>query len=181
MDDQELIRRANCGDEEAMTALYEKHRDFCMNVAMKYLQDRDEAADVLQETFSYFFAKFPGFVLSCRLTTFLFPVVRNLSLTRLRRRRHSEDPAVLENTADAPLRDLQIERQRLLDMLADLPEEHRSVVLMRFADQMSLDEIALVLNIPQGTVKSRLHNALKKLRHSTHFLWFISLWEMSDF
>ena len=73
---------------------------------------------------------------------FFVPVVLNLSLSRLRRRRHFEDPSVLWSTADSRVRDPQIERQRLLDMLAELPEQYRSLVILRFADQMSLDEIA---------------------------------------
>ena len=75
--DQKLIGRANNGDEQAMTELYEKHRDFCMNLGMKYLNDREEAADVVQEVFAYLCRKLPGFVLTCQLSTFLFPVVRN--------------------------------------------------------------------------------------------------------
>lgn len=180
-EDQSLIARANLGDEEAMSALYDKHKEFCVNLAVKYLDDRDEALDVLQETFKYFFSKFPGFTLTCQLRTFLFPVVRNLCLSRLRKQKPSVDSKILEFQEAKSLRDLQTDRNRVAEMIVSLGEEHREVVLLRFAEQMTLEEIAEKLSIPKGTVKSRLHNALRKLRENPNFLWLISLLNFSDF
>ena len=178
--EQELIRAVNCGDEEAMREVYETHKAFCMNLAMKYLEDQTEAEDVLQDTFKYFFSKFPGFTLSCRLQTFLFPVVRNLCLSRLRKKKATSG---LENIKEPVFesRDPERDRQRVEDMVANLAVEHRDVILMRFADQLSLEDISQRLAIPKGTVKSRLHNALKKLRDHQSFIWLISFFELADF
>ena len=180
-DDQELIRLANLGNEEAMTELYEKHKDFCANLAFKYLNDKTEAEDVLQETFSYLFGKFPGFTLTCQLTTFLFPVVRNKCISRLRKKKPQTGTEILEFTEDREWRDPEKDRQRILDIVAGLQEMHRDVVVLRFAEQLSLEEIADRLQIPRGTVKSRLHNALQKLRDNPHFLWLVSLLNINDF
>ena len=174
-DDQSLIARANFGDEDAMRALYDTHKDFCVNLAVKYLDDRDEALDVLQETFKYLFSKFPGFVLTCQLRTFLFPVVRNLCLSRLRKKKPNVDSKVLDLQEAKELRDPEVDKIRVSEMVANLGEEHREVILMRFADQMTLEEIAQKLCIPKGTVKSRLHNGLKKLRDNPHFIWLRNL------
>jgi RNA polymerase sigma-70 factor (ECF subfamily) len=179
--DQDLIKLANFGNEEAMTELYERHRDFCANLAFKYLNDKSEAEDVLQETFAYLFSKFPGFVLTCQLQTFLFPVVRNKCLSYLRKKKPHTDPEVLDNRESKPFRDMDSDRQRVLDMIVGLPEQHRDVILLRFADQMTLEEIAEKLQVPKGTVKSRLHNGLKKLRDNPSFIWIISLLELTDF
>jgi len=180
-EDQSLIAKANLGDEEAMRALYDKHKEFCMNLAIKYLADRDEALDVLQETFKYFFSKFPGFVLTCQLRTFLFPVVRNLCLSRLRKKKPNVDSKILEFQEAKEVRNPELEKARVVEMVASLGEEHREVVILRFAEQMTLEEIAERLCIPKGTVKSRLHNALKKLRDNPQLIYLLSLLNLSDF
>ena len=180
-EDQSLIARANLGDEEAMRALYNNHKDFCVNLAMKYLDDRDEALDVLQEAFKYFFSKFPGFALTCKMQTFLFPVVRNLCMSRLRKKKPDVNSEILEFQEAKEIRDPDTDKARVVDMVANLGEEHREVIILRFAEQMTLEEIAASLSIPKGTVKSRLHNALRKLRDNPHFIWMMSLLNLSDF
>ena len=145
------------------------------------MDDRDEALDVLQETVKYLFSKFPGFVLTCQLRTFLFPVVRNLCLSRLRKKKPNVDSKVLEFQEAKEQRDPQADKNRVADMVASLGQEHREVILLRFAEQMTLEEIAESLSIPKGTVKSRLHNGLKKLRDNPQFIWLLSLMNLSDF
>ena len=179
--DQELIKLANLGDEDAMTELYENHKDFCANLAFKYLNDRIEAEDVLQETFSYLFNKFPGFTLTCQLTTFLFPVVRNKCLSRLRKKKPYVDSEILENEEGKQERDPEADKQRILEMVTNLPEPHRDVIILRFADQLTLEEISEKLSVPKGTVKSRLHNALQKMRDNPAFIWLISMMSATDF
>ncbi len=179
--DQELIAKANIGDEQAMFALYENHKNFCYNLANRYLLDSSEAEDVLQETFKYLFSKFPGFILTCQLRTFLFPVVRNLCLTRLRKRKNFVSSELLDKEEAKEQRTPEIDRQKVIEIIAQLGQEHQEVLLLRFADQLSLEEIAEKLSIPQGTVKSRLHYALNKLRENPHFIWLISLINFNDF
>lgn len=179
--DQDLISRANLGDERAMFTLYENHKEFCFNLANRYLNDREESLDVLQETFKYFFSKFPGFVLTCQLRTFLFPVVRNLCMSRLRKKKPQVDPQILDFRESETIRDPEVDKNRVIDMVAGLGEEHRDVIILRFADQLTLEEIADKLSVPKGTVKSRLHHALKKLRDNPHFVWLVSMLNFSDF
>jgi RNA polymerase sigma-70 factor (ECF subfamily) len=97
------------------------------------------------------------------MTTFFYPVVKHLSLN-LRRRRHpgtnEEILLALPDPAVSPT-----PRAELAAALAGLTGEQREVVLMRFVDDMSLDEIAQALDVPIGTIKSRLHRALETLRH----------------
>ena len=78
---------ANRGDASAFEALYLRYRDWVVRLALRFTADREEALDVMQDTFAYLLKKFPGFRLTARMTTFLYPVVRNIALTHGRRRR----------------------------------------------------------------------------------------------
>ena len=83
--DEELVAAANRGSATAFEALYQRHREWVVRLAYRFTRNEHDALDVLQDTFAYFFGKFPGFHLTARLTTFLYPVVRNLALTRRRK------------------------------------------------------------------------------------------------
>jgi RNA polymerase sigma-70 factor (ECF subfamily) len=162
--DESLVAALNGGDASAFDALYYRYRDWVVRLAQRFTQNPDDALDVLQETFSYVFGKFPGFVLSARMTTFLYPVVKNLSIAaRRRRERHSSDETAPDPEATEEIHHHRA-RHELSVVLAALPEIQREVLLMRFVDDMSLLEIAAALGIPEGTVKSRLHNAIATLR-----------------
>jgi RNA polymerase sigma-70 factor (ECF subfamily) len=162
--DDKLIEQADKGSPEAFEALYHRHRDWVYRLAWRFTGNQADALDVLQETFLYLLGKFPGFRLTASLTTFLYPVVKHLSLN-LRRRRSGgqidDDMLLSLPDPDTP----HASRPELAAALAALPLEQREVVLLRFLDDMNLDEIAQALQVPTGTVKSRLHRALDTLRH----------------
>ena len=163
--DEMLVDAVNRDDVSAFEALYRRHRDWVVRLAMRFTHSHDDALDVLQETFSYLLGKFPGFKLTARLTTFLYPVVRNLSVSVLRKRgRYVSDEGLLSEVADARDGEGRTSRDELTTVLGNLPEGQREVVLMRFVDEMTTNEIAEALGIPSGTVKSRLHHALRVLR-----------------
>lgn len=163
--DQELIAALNAGDASAFDALYYRYRDWVVRLAYRFTRDHDDALDVLQETFSYLARKFPGFVLTASMTTFLYPVVKNsaLAIRRKRRRLVTGSDETIEVPTDAPS-ESQDPRDALAQVLARIPDPSREVLLMRFVDGLKLHEIAAALGVPVGTVKSRLHNALATLR-----------------
>ena len=164
--DLELIVAINGGDSDAFEALYLRYRDWVTALARRFTENDNLALDVLQETFLYFLKKFPGFVLTAQLKTFLYPVVKNLSIAARRKtRRHQSSEAELTALEHAPaLEATATDTGDLEIVLAGLPAEQREVLLLRFVDGLSLNEIAEALEIPLGTVKSRLHNALASLR-----------------
>jgi RNA polymerase sigma-70 factor, ECF subfamily len=166
--DEVLIAAINAGDMEAFEALYRRHRDWVVNLAFRFTSDRDLALDVLQETFLYFLRKFPGFRLTCQLRSFFYPAVKNLSIAaRQKAERCQSDGTDLAELEAAPASHAAAslgDREELAAAMAGLSEEHRDVLLLRFVDGLSLGEIAAALEIPLGTVKSRLHNALATLR-----------------
>ena len=165
--DQELIAAINDGDSNAFEALYYRYRDWVVSLAYRFTGDRELALDVLQEAFLYFVRKFPGFRLTAQLKTFLYPAVRNLSITARRKAERIQldehETGIIE--AAAATDPVASENESLTAALAVLSEDHREVLLLRFVDGLSLAEIAEASNIPLGTVKSRLHNALAFLRH----------------
>jgi RNA polymerase sigma-70 factor, ECF subfamily len=165
--DQDLIAATNDGDSTAFAALYHRHRDWVVSLAYRFTGDRELALDVLQETFLYFVKKFPGFRLTAQLKTFLYPAIRNLSISARRKAERFQSDENGTGTIEAAITTDPIVSQdeSLMAALALLSEEHREVLLLRFVDGLRLAEIAETINIPLGTVKSRLHNALAFLRH----------------
>ncbi len=162
--DEELVDALNAGDESAFEALYLRYRDWVVRMAYRFTGNEDDALDALQETFSYVLGKFPGFELRARMTTFLYPAVRNVAIRlRDKRRRFASTEEALAAIA-APAVEADPAREDLAAVVAALPEGQREVVLLRFVDGLELGEIAGALGIPVGTVKSRLHNALRALR-----------------
>lgn len=168
--DGRLIESANDGDLEAFGQLYELYREWVLRLAMRFVGRREEALDVLQETFVYLIGKIPQLELTGRLTTFLYPVVRHLSAAARRRagRFQSDEQALEAAQARAEPQQPEQEQEQLAARLKGLPEAQREVLLMRFVDDMALDEIAAALEIPLGTVKSRIHNAMGALREDPH-------------
>src|SRR5690349_3543534 len=135
-----------------------------MRLAFRFTANHDDALDVLQETFAYLFGKFPGFILTARMTTFLYPVVKNLSLAARRKRNQLQgDESALEG-ASAPMEAKGGSAEDLAVLVKSLPEIQREVLLMRYVHDMSMAEIAGALGIPEGTVKSRLHHAIQALK-----------------
>jgi len=162
--DLELVDAANRGDAGAFEALYRRYRDWVVALAFRFCGHRDDALDVLQETFTYLLRKFPGFRLTAAMKTFLYPAVKNLSIAAARKRRRTILDDQILNDLPAAARPEEASRAELDHVFRSLSVEHREVVLMRFVDDMSLDAIAAALDVPLGTVKSRLHNALARLR-----------------
>lgn len=176
--DNELVETCNRGGraaaEAAFGVLFKRHREFVLRVALRFVPERELAHDALQETFTYLLRQFPptgnGLVLTARLTTFLYPIAKNFALTSARKSRRYEhaDDALIANVPAAadsePHHPGNQGGDELDRALAGLSPERREVLTLRFVDDLSLEEIANTLGIPLGTVKSRLHLAIKALR-----------------
>ncbi len=121
---------------------------------------------MLQETFAYLVRKFPGFELTAQMTTFLYPAVRNLSIAaRKKRVRATSSDENLDLFPQAEEGDTTA-RDDFSNMLSSLSDAHREILLMRFVDDMTQPEIAAALELPLGTVKSRLHHAVQSVKNS---------------
>lgn len=166
--DQQLVDACNGGDAAAFEVLYHRHRDYVLRVTYRYARDHQTALDAMQETFFYLLRKFPppgeGLTLSAQLTTLLYPVAKHTAIRMAQKsRRHVSDADLapdLATTSDADPHDA----DDLGALLASLSADRQEVLTLRFVDGLSLAEIAAALDIPIGTVKSRLHLAVKALR-----------------
>ncbi len=186
--DGELVDAINTGDEGAFEALYYRYRDWVHSLATRFTHDHDLALDVMQETFAYVLRKCPSLKLTAEMKTFLYPVIKHTAIAlRTKSLRFASDDEALANL-DAPPRGAtgslpasadprgdpqgdpwaESPRAELASALRLLPAGQRETLLMRFVDDMKLQEIADALSIPLGTVKSRLHHALKTLREHEH-------------
>lgn len=160
--DEELVRLAGRGDAAAFEALYRRHRGLVLGLARRFAGPA-LAADVAQEVFLYLVGRLPELHFHGRLATFLYPVVKHVAAgARRREQRLGPEREAPESLVAPP--PAAPEDEDLAAALASLPEPQREVVLLRFADGFSLEEIATALAIPAGTVKSRLHHALAALR-----------------
>ena len=161
-DDRALIEAANRGESAAFEALYVRHRDWMYALACRTIADRDLAADAVHEAVRYWMAKFPGFVLVGEVRTFLFPVVRHAAIRQMERARRASGESIEsrpETAAGESSRDADLAR-----LLAAAVAGQREAVHLRFAEGHSMAEIAEALDVPVGTVKSRLSLAMKALR-----------------
>ena len=157
--DAELAKALRDGDTSAFDALYDRYHQWVVTLAFRFTRNREDALDVLQDTFAYLHRKRRDFELRSQMRTFLYPVVKHLAVSRARlaRRQTPLDPK-LDPAAPAVSTD---ETAAFLQGLSDVQQE---VVLMRFVDGLGLQAIADALEVPLGTVKSRLHSALDLLR-----------------
>ena len=160
--DQELVEACRRGDEAAFRTLFGRHREWVLALAWRFCRNRTDAEDVLQEAFTYLFRKLQGLELRSAFKTFLYPVVKHLALDRREKSRRESPQAALPEPAGRGR-----SGERLEDLLSGLSEVQQEVVLLRFADGLSLEEIARALEVPLGTVKSRLHSALELLRKNS--------------
>ena len=172
LSDLKLVEICNSGRRrdaiEAFDSLYRRHRDYVTRVALRYSSDRDVAADVLQDSFLYLLKRFPpsgeGLILTARLRSLLYPVARNLTLTALRQARRRERSAELEPDQLPDPRTVDPQYENLAKAMRGLSARHQEILLLRFVDGMRLNEMAEALDVPPGTVKSRLHFAIRELR-----------------
>lgn len=169
--DHELLAAYRRGEAAAFDELYHLHRDWVVALAYRFTGDSHEALDVLQETFAYLVTRASTLTLTAPLRSFLYPVVKHISLASRRklRRRVLGDAAmsvgrIAGTEPEAPGAPGEGDTRALAAALEVLPELHKEALLMRVVDGMTMLEIASALSIPVGTVKSRLHHALAALR-----------------
>jgi len=175
-DDALLVARARTGDEPAFRALVERHASAVARTAMALLGDGDEADDVGQQAFMQLHRSLHGFRGDATLRTYLLRITTNLALNALRSRRRRAKRFLREDTAGDTVPDAapgalqQLEREELRERLAraiaDLPEPQRLVVMHRLVEARSTKETAEALQLPDGTVLSRLSRGLAALRRT---------------
>jgi len=166
LDESELLDRCRSGDAEAFAQLVRKYRDRIFNLAWQLLGNRDDAEDVAQETFLQAYEHLHQFRGESPIFPWLYRIAVNACMMKLRQRKFVEPLPDDHEPADEidwhEVEERVLLKQRIDRVLARLPENLRLVLILREVHQLSYDEIAQVLSIPVGTVRSRLFEARKK-------------------
>ena len=176
----ELLHRLQAGDPLAFAQLVEENQNQIYNLALRMLNNAQEAEDVLQETFLSAFKALPGFEGRSSLSTWLYRIASNASLMRLRKKQPDtvsiDEPLTLEEGDMVPrqLVDwsgipeeilLSGESRQVMDAaVAELPEALRVVFILRDIEGLSTQETGEVVGLSEGAVKTRLHRARLQLR-----------------
>jgi RNA polymerase sigma-70 factor, ECF subfamily len=154
--------------DEAIAALLPLYRRKVFGLAYSYLHHRDSAEDVTQEVFIKVWRALPSFDGRASLSTWIYTITRNASLSALRaQRRHASmsDPEVMaevDQSTDATS-DAELDAPALLRMVNALPSKQRQVVMLFYMQEQSHEEVAAMLAMPVGTVKTLLHRARARL------------------
>lgn len=174
-DEKQLIDRASRGDAEAFNALLGAHEKQMYAVSLRMCQNREDAQDCLQEAMIRVFRAISGFKGQSSFSTWLYRITMNTCLDELRRRKTKQNSSLdgLLDMGWAPADEnmsperhaMNAETRRQLNAaISNLPEDMRSAIVLRDIHGLSYDEIADVLNINVGTIKSRISRGRVKLR-----------------
>jgi RNA polymerase sigma-70 factor (ECF subfamily) len=171
--DAECVRRLQLGDTDAFEILVRRHEKTIFNLVYRMLGDYDEAAETSQEVFLSAFRAIDRFRGDANFSTWLFRIALNHTSTRRRSINRSQQRRVAIEDAE-PVRDPQpgpaeaMEkkemRERVQSALNSLEPDDATVILLRDMQDVPYDEVARLLDIPVGTVKSRLHRARQALK-----------------
>jgi len=167
-DETDCIARAQRGEAAAFSELVTRYQDRIYRFLVRMTRSQEDARELTQETFLSAYQAIARWRPEARLSTWLFRIARNQALDRLRRARHVEFVALDEVLheqlpADTPTPEAVLQaRQRVAALeaaLARLSVEHREILLLRDIEDMPYEDIAEVLGISLGTVKSRIARA----------------------
>ena len=180
--DWELVQQGRRGNREAFRTLVERYQHKVTALATGMLRNRDDALDVVQDTFTKAYQSLDRFKGESSFYTWLYRIALNICIDYQRRSARMpqapiDGPETLEETPlvhearndvdrDDPVQRVQRAElgQRIREAIAELTPEHRAVILLREVEGLSYEEISRALECPKGTVMSRLHYARRHLQ-----------------
>lgn len=173
--DAQLLARARHGDDDAFRQIVERYESVVAATVIGMLGAGDEADDVGQETFIRLHRALGSFREESTLKTYLVRIAMNLSLNALKQRKRrrwlflSRDqdagvPVAIAPSPDIPADEMDERRDVVTRVVMQLGEKHRAVVTLRLLQGLSVRDTARVLDLPEGTVLSRLARATEQLR-----------------
>jgi RNA polymerase sigma-70 factor (ECF subfamily) len=158
--------------DAALAGILQAYRRQVFGLAYSFVRNRETAEDVAQEVFIRVWRALPSFDGRASLSTWIYTIARNASLSALRNRRHEEhldlpDETLPETHAQTPVDAHEVEssaeRTALLRLVDQLPDKQRQVVQLYYMQEQSHEEVAAMLAMPVGTVKTLLHRARLRL------------------
>lgn len=165
MDDQAAIKRCRAGDKEAFRHLVERYQAEAVGHAIAILGHREDAMDAVQEAFIDCFQALDRVDVTRRFYPWFYVILRNRCYKLGSGRKKQEMSSTDETEILAATASIQPEDRMVLERaMFELPAEDRELITLRHLDGLSYQELAERLEVPQGTIMSRLHHARKKLK-----------------
>ena len=166
-DDKDLVRRCLTGDTKAFEILLERYEKPVFNVALRMVANSDDAADVTQSVFVKAYEKLNSYDDHHKFFSWLYKIAVNTSLNLLEQKKRG-DLLGNEDVAEEHSLDETIEAaervEKLEDAILQLPVEYRIVIVLKHFQDLSYEEMGMVLELPESTVKSRLFTARQMLK-----------------
>lgn len=173
--DADVLRRLATGDREAVAELYDRHAARVLGLAYRIVRNSSDAEDVVQEVFSQAWRTAPNYEASRgTVAGWLLMMARTRAIDRVRARQARRDAGVEPDPETTPSTAASVPEQiianqqtaRIRGAMADLPVEQRAALELAYFEGLTQSEIAERLQIPLGTVKTRIRSALVFLRRS---------------
>jgi RNA polymerase sigma-70 factor, ECF subfamily len=167
--DERLIGRLKDGDKLALQALYARHNVKIHRFVLRLIRDEAAAEDIVSEVFIDLWRNPAGFGGRSEASTWLLAIARNKAWSLLRKKKETEIEEgrleAIEDESDNPEVEMQKKTKGdlLRSCLSKLSAEHREVIDLVYYHEKSIEEVAAIVGVPEGTVKTRMFHARKKL------------------
>jgi RNA polymerase sigma-70 factor, ECF subfamily len=174
-DDTQLVKASQQGDQDAFASLMQRHQRRVFNLVLRMLQDYEEASEITQEAFLAAWLGLPSFRGEARFATWLYRIAYHGALKQLERRKRErslrkalEAEQILEEVNKQKQAEDMLELRARLAMvreqMEELPTRYRSVLILRNLQEMTYEEMADILTMPIGTIKTHLFRARNLLK-----------------
>ncbi len=179
MTDLELVEAVKGGNKNAFATLVKRYQNKVYSTVLRMCRSREDAEDISQEIFLKVYSGLSRFRAESSFSTYLYKICTNTTIDHIRKQNSTVDTTSLykesddglylvepEDSAPSPMASLeQKEKIALLRQAIEaLPENHREIIILREINELSYDEIGEILDLEEGTVKSRINRARAKLK-----------------
>ena len=180
LSDEKLILRFQEGDINAYNELVKRYKDRLLNFVFRYFNNREQAEDVVQDTLIKLYTHASYYKNIAKFSTWIFTIAKNNALTELRKNKRkqtdslwTDDGKVIDIKSNDQTLDRRVQNEIAVDQLNkfldEIPENFRMAVVLRDFQELSYDEISKILEIPIGTIKSRINRGriqlAEKMKH----------------
>lgn len=178
--DEKLILRFQEGDINAYNELVKRYKDRLLNFALRYFNNVEQAEDVVQDTLIKLYTHASYYKKVAKFSTWIFTIAKNNALTELKKNKRkktdslwTDDGQVIDINSKEESLDSKVQNEIAIDQLNkfldEIPENFRMAVVLRDFQELSYEEISKILEIPIGTIKSRINRGriqlAEKMKH----------------
>jgi RNA polymerase sigma-70 factor, ECF subfamily len=180
------IKQVLKGNQNAFEEIVEIYKDKVFRLCYRMLGNTHESEDAAQETFIRAYVNLNSFNLKLKFSTWLYRIATNLCIDRLRKKKpdYYLDAEIAgtegltmysQLPADTVLPEKEIESMEIQEQIqkeiSKLPEKYRAVIVLKYIEELSLNEISEILEMPLGTVKTRIHRGREALRNQLRYVY----------